>query len=406
MTTVIDGTTGVNRIKDDTVVMGDIVFGGPASRIYGDFSNSNETLRLAFQSSVVNGYTALTLFPNGTSSISAVQCWTGTSANESNVNIYVDGTLGTANLVSGIRGTGTALPLTFLVGGAERMRIEPAGTVKIGQNTATTKLDIQGAEPDNVNAILTHMSSDPNFQLWVRNGSAGAASGTVAASMVLAYKGIGLNGEIDFTRGDSATNGDLVFKTANTERLRILSDGIVLIGKPTTDWQTPGFMVTGDTHRQLLCAASIQPMEMIRTGTDGAIIQFYKATSACGNITITSTSTLYNTASDYRLKQNVRAMIAPLTRLLRLKPIVFNWRLDDSEGEGFLAHELQVEVPLAVFGEKDAVRLEDDIEGKAGDIIPQGVDLSKLVPLLVAAVQELSQKLDIANERIAALEAL
>ena len=140
--------------------------------------------------------------------------------------------------------------------------------------------------------------------------------------------------------------------------------------------------------------------------TDGNLAVFFVNGTGVGAIGTNGTTTSYTTTSDYRLKEHVKTMVAPLQRLLRLNPVTFDWKADGSKGEGFIAHELQEEVPLAVTGKKDAVRLEDDIEGKAGDIIPQGVDLSKLVPLLVAAVQELSQKLDLANERIAALEAL
>jgi len=55
--------------------------------------------------------------------------------------------------------------------------------------------------------------------------------------------------------------------------------------------------------------------------------------------------------------------------------------------DGFLAHEVQDIVPEAIVGEKDAV----DREGNA---IYQGIDQGKLVPLLVASIQELKAEID------------
>jgi hypothetical protein len=71
--------------------------------------------------------------------------------------------------------------------------------------------------------------------------------------------------------------------------------------------------------------------------------------------------------------------------------VTYDWKVDGSDGEGFIAHELQSVIPHSVFGEKDAVN-------KDGSIKPQGVDYSKVVVHLVAAIQEL-------EARLAALEA-
>jgi hypothetical protein len=67
--------------------------------------------------------------------------------------------------------------------------------------------------------------------------------------------------------------------------------------------------------------------------------------------------------------------------------------------DGFLAHELAEVVPEAVTGEKDAV---DD----EGNPVYQGIDQSKLVPLLTAALQEALAKIDDLTARVSALEAV
>ena len=78
-------------------------------------------------------------------------------------------------------------------------------------------------------------------------------------------------------------------------------------------------------------------------------------------------------------------MTSGLAAVSALKPVIYKWNADNSNGEGFIAHELAEVIPLAVFGEKDAV-------DKDGKIKPQGVDYSKVVVHLVAAIQELSAK--------------
>jgi hypothetical protein len=120
-------------------------------------------------------------------------------------------------------------------------------------------------------------------------------------------------------------------------------------------------------------------------GNNGEIITFFRnqpAATAVGSITVTTTATAYNTSSDYRLKENVTAVADGIIRLQQLKPSRFNFIADpDNTVDGFIAHEVQDVVPEAIAGEKDAV--DDD-----GNPVYQGIDQSKLVPLLTAALQE------------------
>ncbi|MDQ1343675.1 MAG: hypothetical protein QG650_395 [Patescibacteria group bacterium] len=106
----------------------------------------------------------------------------------------------------------------------------------------------------------------------------------------------------------------------------------------------------------------------------------------------------YTTSSDYRLKTDVKAMTGALERIMRLKPDTYRWMADGSYGEGFLAHELQEVVGIAVTGEKDGT------DG-AGKPKYQSVDYGKLTPVLTAGIQELKGENDIQAEKIAELEA-
>ena len=121
---------------------------------------------------------------------------------------------------------------------------------------------------------------------------------------------------------------------------------------------------------------------------------FWNDATAAGSIVKGSgNSVSYNTVSDYRLKTNIEPLTAAVSRLLQIPVHRFNWLADPTapKVDGFLAHEAQAIVPESVTGHKDEV----DAEGKP---VHQGIDQSKLVPLLVAAVQELAA-------RVAALEA-
>lgn len=117
----------------------------------------------------------------------------------------------------------------------------------------------------------------------------------------------------------------------------------------------------------------------------------YQGTTV-GSITRSGTTGVsYNTSSDYRLKENVVPVTNATDRVKQLNPCRFNFIGEQRTVDGFLAHEAQAVVPESVTGEKDAVDSE-------GNPIYQGIDQSKLVPLLTAALQE-------ALERIETLEA-
>jgi len=146
----------------------------------------------------------------------------------------------------------------------------------------------------------------------------------------------------------------------------------------------------------------------------GHEINFNRGGSDVGSISTSTSATSYNTSSDYRLKENVDYTWDATTRLKQLKPARFNFIADDTNTlvDGFLAHEAATVVPECVTGDKDAMTAEilyvegDEIpEGKvvgdvktAATINSQGIDQSKLVPLLVKTIQEL-------EARITALEA-
>ena len=125
----------------------------------------------------------------------------------------------------------------------------------------------------------------------------------------------------------------------------------------------------------------------------------FENSGASGSISVSTTSTTYNTSSDYRLKENVDYDFNALDRVAQLKPARFNFIADETNTlvDGFLAHEVQDIDPEAITGEKDAV----DSEGNPDY---QGIDQSKLVPLLTKAIQEQQTIIDDLKTRIETLE--
>jgi hypothetical protein len=139
--------------------------------------------------------------------------------------------------------------------------------------------------------------------------------------------------------------------------------------------------------------------EGVYTGTVAGYFGYWRyGASVVGSITSTGSSTSYNTTSDYRLKEDWVAVSDASTRVNALKPVNFAWKADGKRVDGFLAHELAEVVPEAVTGTKDAVDAE-------GNPVYQGIDQSKLVPLLTAALQEALAKIESLTARVSALEA-
>ena len=150
-------------------------------------------------------------------------------------------------------------------------------------------------------------------------------------------------------------------------------------------------------------------------------IQFRNANGEVGTIRTSGSSTAYNTSSDYRLKENVTYDCEATSRLKQLKPARFNFKTDaDLILDGFLAHEVSTIVPEAISGTKDETQDLGTIKNKDGDVIYedvletltekdegqtwtktktknvyQGIDQSKLVPLLVKTIQELEARITV-----------
>jgi hypothetical protein len=125
-------------------------------------------------------------------------------------------------------------------------------------------------------------------------------------------------------------------------------------------------------------------------------VLFFNPNGEVGSISTNASATAYTTSSDYRLKENIIPLTGASERVLQLKPSRFNFIADpDIQVDGFIAHEAQAVVPECVIGAKDEV--DED-----GNPVYQGIDQSKLVPLLTAALQEALAEIESLKARLTA----
>ena len=215
----------------------------------------------------------------------------------------------------------------------------------------------------------------------------------------------------------SESSGNLAFSVSGTEKARLDTSGNLMVGKSAVNYRTAGLQYEIGTYTLISSSNNTECFASNRETADGNAMSFYRAGAHVGSISVTASSTAYNTSSDYRLKENVTDITGATDRLKQLNPVRFNFIADaDTTVDGFLAHEVQNVVPEAITGTKDGMRdeeyevtpavLDDDgnvvteaVMGTRSVPDYQGIDQSKLVPLLVKTVQEL-------EARIAALENL
>jgi hypothetical protein len=282
--------------------------------------------------------------------------------------------------IATINKSANAADLVFRSDGiAERMRITSDGNVGIGTTSPSSKLHIEGtgeqwvsvfSSNGGLNGIRTQTASGTRQNTFYRDS---------ATNIVYVRAGTD-DGQLSFIAGGSSA-----------ERMRITSGGDVLIGKTSQSITTAGILLDPNGTSEFIASGNNRTPLTIGSADDVSLtlVIFTGGGNVAGTISISGgTSTSYNTSSDYRLKENVVPMESALDRVDALKPSRFNFIANPSTTvDGFLAHEVQDIVPEAITGEKDAVDEE-------GNPIYQGIDQSKLVPLLTKAIQELRAEVE------------
>jgi hypothetical protein len=299
----------------------------------------------------------------------------------------VDGSAATPAIRGSDANTGVFFPaadtIAFAEGGAEVARFNSSGNLGIGTSSPQQKLHVYdgasgGTRTAGVNTIIAESSVAVGLQLLSPN--------TTAQYIFFGDPESSQAGRIVYEHANNA----MAFNTNATERMRIDSSGNLLVG-------TTSAITAGSEGVQIEPGNAIKLRLARNTTALASQAAFYNPNGAVGTIQTSGSSTSYNTSSDYRLKHDIQPMTGALAKVAQLKPVTYKWNADNSESQGFIAHELQEVVPECVTGEKDAV----DAEGKPQY---QGIDTSFLVATLTAAIKEQQAIITALTARVEALE--
>jgi hypothetical protein len=278
----------------------------------------------------------------------------------SKTNANINFTSGNGN----IQTTTGSTSLVFGVNSSEKLRIHSSGNVGIVNSSPNAPLSF-------VNSVATRKIS--LFEV---------------ANNDFQFYGFGVEGNtLVYSVGDN--NDNHVFfsgQSSSTRReiARFNGNGDILFGTDTKGNDFAYFELATNNRRVLHIGSS--------TTSQQTIVAFRNPNGQVGSVSTDGSSTSFSGSSDYRLKENVTPMTGSLDRISELKPSQFNFIGEEKTLDGFLAHEVSNIVPQAIIGTKDEV-------DKDGNPVYQQIDQSKLVPLLVGAIQELKAEIEILKNK-------
>jgi lipopolysaccharide export system protein LptA len=279
------------------------------------------------------------------------------------------------------------------VGTASATKLIPTGSSATGNGMYLPAANSLGLSTNGTNAVYIDSSQNVGIGTTAPQQRLGIKAASNVPQLYLIQDNVANDGYKLFS--DSSAGYLSFLRTSSgsdTERMRIDSSGSVRINNTSN--------ATFAAQLNIYSPSTLNCAIHCRTNTSGGQSQiiFGNATNdSVGGITTTGSATAYATSSDYRLKENIVPMTGALAIVSQLKPVKYKWKTNGSDGQGFIAHELQAVVPDCVTGTKDAVDAN-------GNPVHQGVDTSFLVATLTAAIQELKAINDTLTARIVALE--
>ena len=246
------------------------------------------------------------------------------------------------------------------------------------ESSTATDGSIAFATGGNTNALTLDKSQNATFAGKITSGH---------NFSIPAEKKLYFNGQDGDTWIAETDDEYLDIQVGGVDLMRIVGDGAqggqgVEVGASWGTTRTGALLVKDDT-------LGIEAWNTHASAGDQ--MRFYQGSSLSqvGSIATTTSGTAYNTSSDYRLKENITDMTGGVDRIKQLKPKRFSFKRDSESTlvDGLLAHEVMEVVPQAITGLKDEIDENDDPKY-------QSIDHSKLVPLLVQAVKELSARIE------------
>jgi hypothetical protein len=279
----VNGTTTAATLSATgnlTLNTGNLTFGGTAQRITGDFSNATPVNRPMFQSSTTNGYTVVRAIPNGTSQYAEIGLGNNSDATAATSTFFMSLSATEARIASSQANTGTLLPLTFQVGGSERVRIDTSGNVGIGKTpTAGRLLDVNG-------------------DAWLNGVRVGRGAGSVSTNTAVGSNALTANtsGTVNTAVGEGAL-------ASNTT-----GSGNNAFGRNALTGNTTGY---GNVAVGSNDAGTLAPMQLNTTGYYNVAIgngALYANTSGFENTALGRSSLLNNTTGSYNTAVGVVAL--------------------------------------------------------------------------------------------------
>jgi len=445
--TIIGGSTAAAGTFTSLSDSGNLTFTGTGNRITGDFSNATLANRVMFQNSNVNSGSNVHALPNGTSAIAGFLAYNNSDpTNASFVQMRAQGDAVVIN--SAIAGTGTYLPMTFLTGGSERMRIDTSGNVGIGTSSPTSLLDVSGGTVAPALSLNRETGTTRGVLRFGRNNAGSAqlagvirclsddgsinngsftfgtanASGTEVERMRITAAGnvgigtsspgrpLEVNGSIriasgavieaggagglnTYIAGVEGASGSWAFATNAAERMRIDSSGNLLVGTTSALGSSVAgriASVTGTGLQVFVRSSAATAGRYWQTGMDsGSSYLVYNDASA--GVFLTYGATSWSGTSDENLKTDLKPIEDAAYKISTLRAVTGRFKTDEeSVSRSFLiAQDVQKVLPEAVS------------EAPDGNL---GLAYTDVIPLLVASIQELKAELDTVKAELATLK--
>ena len=278
---------------------------------------------------------------------------------------------GSASYTKGIRVTQQATSIQFFTGASsvsntEIARFDSSGNLGIGTTSPNSKLDVSNIGTNtSVSMRLTSNDSGGNSVRFVTTQN---ADGSVT---------------LNSNQGNNGSTTAMIFQQASTERMRIDSSGNLLVGTTANTGNAGINLFVPD-----LTTKNGFNIKNSSTNTGGSYITFTNSSGALAGYIYqaTSTTVVYSSTSDYRLKNVIGSIFDSGTRIDALEPIEYDWKTG-GRTRGFLAHQFQAIYPNSVNGEKDAI---DD----NGNPIYQSMQASsaEVMADLIAEIQSLRKR--------------